>query len=155
MKIYHLPDAPKSLVFDIDLTLYDSRAYHTSQRQLLIECLAASLGTSVQETEATLRTVRDAFARHHAVVYGQRAANSDWLKIRYDQPLNHLSGGPDDAIRSDSYSHRGRRPHAVGRFVAPALSPWQEHTHSHETAKSHTRSQAVCRLHPQARVSHM
>jgi FMN phosphatase YigB (HAD superfamily) len=66
MKIYHLPDTPKSLVFDIDLTLYDSRAYHASQRQLLLARLAASLETSVQETEATLRAVRDDFARHNA-----------------------------------------------------------------------------------------
>jgi FMN phosphatase YigB (HAD superfamily) len=53
-------------VFDIDLTLYDSRAYHTSQRQLLITRLAAYLGTSVHETEATLQTIRDDFAHHHA-----------------------------------------------------------------------------------------
>jgi hypothetical protein len=66
MQISRLPDTPKSLVFDIDLTLYDSRAYHASQRQVLIARLAASLGTSVQETEATLQTIRDDFARHHA-----------------------------------------------------------------------------------------
>ena len=33
------------------------------------------------------------------VVYRQRAANTDWLQMRYDQPLDHLSGGADDAIR--------------------------------------------------------
>jgi FMN phosphatase YigB (HAD superfamily) len=66
MKIYHLPDTPKSLVFDIDLTLYDSRAYHGSQRKLLIERLAAYLGASVQEAEAKLGTIRDDFARHNA-----------------------------------------------------------------------------------------
>lgn len=66
MKIYHLPDTPKSLVFDIDLTLYDSRAYQASQRQLLIERLAAYLQLSVPETEAKLRTIREDFARHNA-----------------------------------------------------------------------------------------
>ena len=63
MKLYNLPDIPKSLVFDIDLTLYNSGAYQTSQRQLLIKRLASHLGASVQETEGQLRAVRDDFAR--------------------------------------------------------------------------------------------
>jgi hypothetical protein len=49
-------------------------------------------------------------------------------------------------------SCRGRRPHAAGRLVSPALPQWQEHTRSHEAAQSHTRTHAVCRLHPQARL---
>lgn len=65
MKIYHLPDTPKSLVFDIDLTLYDNRAYQASQRQLLIARLAADMRVSIQETESKLQAVRDDFARHH------------------------------------------------------------------------------------------
>ena len=66
MKIYHLPDTPKSLVFDIDLTLYDSPAYHTAQRRLLVERLGAHLDASVQEVEAKLRVIRDDFARQNA-----------------------------------------------------------------------------------------
>jgi FMN phosphatase YigB (HAD superfamily) len=65
MKLYNLPGTPKSLVFDIDGTLYNSGAYQTSQRQLLIERLASHLGSSVQETDVQLRTVRDDFARHN------------------------------------------------------------------------------------------
>ena len=92
------------------------------------------------------------FALLIVVVHVNRAANLDWLNMQYDQSLNHLSGGPDHAIRCDSCSHRRRRSHSPGRFVALALPPWQAHTRSHQVAQSHTRSQAVCRLHPQARV---
>lgn len=66
MKIYHLPNTPKSLIFDIDLTLYNNRAYHASQRKLLVERLSIYLGASVQETEAKLCAIRDNFARHNA-----------------------------------------------------------------------------------------
>ena len=65
MKLYNLPDIPKSLVFDIDLTLYNSGAYQTSQRQLLVDRLASHLGASVQETQGQLRAIRDDFARRH------------------------------------------------------------------------------------------
>ena len=65
MKLYNLPATPKSLVFDIDLTLYDSSAYQMSQRQALIERLASHLGVSAQEAEKQLRAARDDFARHN------------------------------------------------------------------------------------------
>jgi FMN phosphatase YigB (HAD superfamily) len=66
MKIYHLPDSPKSLVFDIDLTLYDNRAYHASQRKLLTARLATYLQASMQDTEVKLQAIRDDFAGHNA-----------------------------------------------------------------------------------------
>lgn len=65
MKLYNLPDTLKSLVFDIDLTLYNRKAYQMSQRQLLIKRLASHLGVSIQETEKRLRTIRDDFAHHN------------------------------------------------------------------------------------------
>lgn len=65
MKLYNLPDTPRSLVFDIDLTLYNNSAYQMSQRQALIERLALHLGVSVQETAKRLRMVRDDFARRN------------------------------------------------------------------------------------------
>jgi hypothetical protein len=33
------------------------------------------------------------------VVYANRAANSIWFQTGYDQPIIHLSGGADNAIR--------------------------------------------------------
>ncbi len=65
MEIYNLPETPKSLVFDIDLTLYNSQAYQISQRQLITERLASHLGISFQETDAKLRAIRDDFAQRH------------------------------------------------------------------------------------------
>ncbi len=62
MKLYNLPEITKSLVFDIDLTLYHSETYHRSQRQLLMERLATHLGRSVQEAEHQLRAIRADFA---------------------------------------------------------------------------------------------
>jgi hypothetical protein len=35
------------------------------------------------------------------VVYSNRAANSHWLQTRYDQPIDHLSGGADDGPLAD------------------------------------------------------
>jgi hypothetical protein len=34
-----------------------------------------------------------------SVVEGYRAGNSTWIKTRVDQPISHLDGGVDDAIR--------------------------------------------------------
>ena len=65
MKLYNLPETPKSLVFDIDGTLYNSGTYKASKRQLLLERLASYLGTSVHQTEAQLQAIRDDFARHN------------------------------------------------------------------------------------------
>jgi FMN phosphatase YigB (HAD superfamily) len=63
MKIVHLPQNPKVLVFDIDLTLYDNRDYANAQTKLIIERLAAHLGLSAPEAEREVRRVREAFAR--------------------------------------------------------------------------------------------
>lgn len=62
MKIVHIPREPKTLVFDIDLTLYDNRDYYSSQAPLLLERLAAHLGISPIEAASEVRRVREAFA---------------------------------------------------------------------------------------------
>jgi FMN phosphatase YigB (HAD superfamily) len=65
MKLYNLPNIPKLLVFDIDLTLYDSSAYQMAQRHALIERLSLHLGVSAQETAKRLRAIRDDFSRRN------------------------------------------------------------------------------------------
>ena len=65
MKIVYIPRKPKTLVFDIDLTLYDNRDYYSSQAHVLLERLAAHLGISPIEAESEVRRVREEFARAH------------------------------------------------------------------------------------------
>ena len=65
MKIVHIPRGPKTLVFDIDLTLYDDRDYSNAQAHVLLERLAAHLGLSTTAAESEVRRVREAFARAH------------------------------------------------------------------------------------------
>ena len=113
MQIYHLPDTPKSLVFDIDLTLYDSRAYHTSQRQLLIARFAAYLGISVQETEATLRTVRDDFARHHA---GRQLSMGNAFRS-LGVSLSTSSQWREELFKPEDYCG----------LIVPSTTPWQRY----------------------------
>ena len=43
---------------------------------------------------------------HDEVVYGNRAANSELLKTRYDQSIFHMIGGADHEIRPDFLSVR-------------------------------------------------
>jgi FMN phosphatase YigB (HAD superfamily) len=54
MNIVSLPKVINALVFDIDLTLYDSREYYRSQTDALVEKLAERLGKSFPETMAIL-----------------------------------------------------------------------------------------------------
>ncbi len=65
MKIIYLPDTIRTLVFDIDLTLYDSRPYYDSQINLLIARLAQHLDLSLAETEAAVQTVQARFAQEN------------------------------------------------------------------------------------------
>ncbi|HUV08844.1 MAG TPA: HAD family hydrolase [Spirochaetia bacterium] len=65
MKLFQIPDPVGGLLFDIDMTLYDSRAYIASQRSTLIERLALELGKPVAETDALVDThMRDYAAGH-------------------------------------------------------------------------------------------
>ena len=50
------------------------------------------------------------------VVYVYRAGNPDCLERGYDQPIDHLGGGADDAIRPCICSRRERCPHSAGWF---------------------------------------
>ena len=58
------------------------------------------------------------------------------LQMRYDQPIDHLSGGADDVIRPAVFSRRGYCPHADGRSVSRTLAPWQGRTRSRETSRA-------------------
>lgn len=108
MQIVHIPKAPKSLVFDIDLTLYDNRDYHRSQANLLIERLATHLGTSTTEAESEVRRVREAFAyANHGrklsmgnvfLQLGISIATSAMWREELYHPEAYLE--PDDALRT-------------------------------------------------------
>jgi DNA-binding protein HU-beta len=74
----------------------------------------------------------------YLVVYVYRAGNSDCLERGYDQPIEHLGGGADDAIRPCICSCRERCPHSAGCSVSPALPRWQGHTLSRQIAQSQT-----------------
>src|SRR5215510_7335672 len=62
------------------------------------------------------------------VVYVYRAGNPDCPERGYDQPIDYLGGGADDAIRPCIGSRRERRPYAAGCPVSPALPRWPGHT---------------------------
>ena len=55
------------------------------------------------------------------VVYVKRAANLDWRQTRYDQPIDHLSGGADHAIRPGVLSRRGCSRHSAACLALTAL----------------------------------
>lgn len=65
MKIIYLPATIRTLVFDIDLTLYDSRPYYDSQHSLLIERLAEHLGVTVFEAETAVTQIQTDYAQKH------------------------------------------------------------------------------------------
>ncbi|MBN1410749.1 MAG: HAD family hydrolase [Spirochaetales bacterium] len=51
MKVIYLPQIIEALVFDIDLTLYDSRDYYRSQTDLLVKRLSGKIKKTVDETK--------------------------------------------------------------------------------------------------------
>ncbi len=63
MKIHYLPKFIRVLVFDIDLTLYDSHEYYDSQKYLFMHRLAQHLGISYQETSNKVAAIREEYRR--------------------------------------------------------------------------------------------
>ncbi|NTW49128.1 MAG: HAD family hydrolase [Chlorobiales bacterium] len=61
MKVVSLPKHIRGLVFDVDLTLYDSRDYYDSMEPLMTERLARELGKTVPEMTAELRHVQETY----------------------------------------------------------------------------------------------
>ncbi len=137
MKLYNLPNNPKSLVFDIDLTLYDSQAYRASQRKLLIERLASHLGLSVQAAEEQLHAIRDNFARHNegrqlstGNVFRRLGVNIStsikWREALY-KPEDHLSADRELDLALTQLSTTCRiaavtnNPTAIGERTLSAL----------------------------------
>jgi FMN phosphatase YigB (HAD superfamily) len=59
MKTYGSISALRGLLFDIDGTLYDSRAYLDSQRQVLVEQLAMELGRSYDDIRTEVRETQN------------------------------------------------------------------------------------------------
>ncbi len=100
MKIIYLPKTIRTLVFDIDLTLYDSRVYYESQHSLLIERLAAHLDISVTAAETAVTQIRADYAQKHngrSLSLGNTfvqlgvpiAMNAQWREDLF-QPENYL-----------------------------------------------------------------
>ncbi|MCA9951807.1 MAG: HAD family hydrolase [Anaerolineales bacterium] len=65
MQIIYLPATIRTLVFDIDLTLYDSRPYYDNQHELLITRLAEHLNVTVAEAETAVTQIRTDYAQQH------------------------------------------------------------------------------------------
>ncbi len=65
MQIVYLPAKIRTLVFDIDLTLYDSQPYYDSQHELLIARLAEHLNVTVAEAETAVTQIRTDYAQEH------------------------------------------------------------------------------------------
>jgi len=65
MKIFHLPDKIKALVFDMDLTLYTNDEYGRSQIDKLVERLGQLRGLSFEEMKGEVEEKRKAWALSH------------------------------------------------------------------------------------------
>ena len=86
------------------------------------------------------------------VVYVNRAGNSNRVKTRYDQPIFHLIGGVDHAIRAHFLSVRLCSPHCVDAADCSVLARRQARSRSAKAAQTQTGTQAVCRIYLQTRV---
>jgi len=65
MKIFHLPDTIKALVFDMDLTLYSNDEYGRYQIDKLVEKLGQLRGLSFEEMNREVEEKRKAWALSH------------------------------------------------------------------------------------------
>jgi FMN phosphatase YigB (HAD superfamily) len=65
MKIYYLPDNVQGLIFDIDLTLYNSRAYAQAQTELLIERAARELEKDYSVMSEAIQAYQREYAKAH------------------------------------------------------------------------------------------
>src|SRR5262249_17232506 len=86
------------------------------------------------------------------VVYVNRAANSDWLQTRYDQPIDHLHRGADDAIRPDILSARLDFPHHGDSAVPSALARWHIDCSGVKATQCQASTSTICRSQSQARL---
>lgn len=59
-------------------------------------------------------------------MYSNRAANSHPVQTRYDQPIFHLNGGADHAIRPGSRPPHRSLPHPTGSADPLAVAPQQD-----------------------------
>jgi hypothetical protein len=85
----------------------------------------------IPEHQRGLHTEEESEACHGftpSVVYSLRAANADSFQTGYDQPIDHLGGGADDAIRSGICPRRERCPHAAGAFPSPPNSSYLQNS---------------------------
>ncbi|MDR1654445.1 MAG: HAD family hydrolase [Treponema sp.] len=65
MKIYRLPEHPKALLFDMDMTLYSHPVYAQSQVDTLMERLAARHGKTFEEMKGETDAYRSEWAEKH------------------------------------------------------------------------------------------
>ena len=137
MRVIHLPKAARSLVFDIDLTLYDSRAYYDSQAQLLIERLAAHFGIQVAEAEGRVEAVREDFARENggrslsmgnafrtlgvSIATSVRWREELFRPEDYLKPDDQLDAALDELARPFSIAAVTNNPKSIGEGTLSAL----------------------------------
>jgi hypothetical protein len=96
-----VPPRPSNL-----LTLPAHYRYQNKLQEEYFRNIAVGLGLDTSHTAHTLwedkvyRSLQRNSPLHDSlVVYGNRAANSSRLETRSDQPIDHLSGRADHAIR--------------------------------------------------------
>jgi FMN phosphatase YigB (HAD superfamily) len=65
MKIVRIPPLIEGLIFDVDLTLYDSREYYNSQKYLLVKKLAEKTGKSCEETLKAVDDYQQDYMKTH------------------------------------------------------------------------------------------
>ena len=85
------------------------------------------------------------------VVYVNCAGNSDRRQTRYDQPIIHLNGEVDDAIRLGCLSHCGCFLPAAS-LTPLALAPPPDPTRDPKANSHKTRTETLRWLHPKARM---
>jgi LexA-binding, inner membrane-associated putative hydrolase len=86
------------------------------------------------------------------VVWGNCAGNSKRIETRYDQSLNHLNRGVNDAIRPGCLCHRGYFPYPTDCPTTLALAPRPNNTCRAQTDSSQARTSTVWRVYSQAGV---
>ncbi|MDR1446240.1 MAG: HAD family hydrolase [Treponema sp.] len=65
MKIYRLPEKPKALLFDMDMTLYSHPVYAQSQVDTLLVRLAVRYGKTFEEMKKETDVYRSEWAKKH------------------------------------------------------------------------------------------
>ncbi|MEM1270367.1 MAG: HAD family hydrolase [Bacteroidota bacterium] len=96
--VLFMPATVRMLVFDIDLTLYDDRAYYESQEYALTKRLAEHLGQPIDEVEAGISAVRE----EHKAKHGGRLSMANTFK-RFGVPIEENARWRAELFKPEDY----------------------------------------------------